>query len=191
MWMVESSPVLLLQPRGTGQIWDWGLWWAGGSSRFMLVLSPWAPGSQRTGGGHSLQKHHKPRSLWLRLRIRVFLQGDKCVKGLFVRLNKTLQNICIVKCPSCSGRGSWGCPALTSGQLKCEKCRVLHPVMAGPLGSSKRQRWVCYGVTQTSGCDLSGCIRRESTRIGINHLSGTSDKTVIMPLFVHIHTDTN
>lgn len=49
----------------------------------MLVLSPWAPGSRRSDGGHSLQKHHKPRSLWMRRRIRAYPQGDKCIPGLF------------------------------------------------------------------------------------------------------------
>lgn len=51
-------------------------------------------------------------------------------------------------------------------------------------GSEKRQRWVWCGVSQTSGCDLLKCVRRESTRIWINHLCGTSDKTLIMSALV-------
>lgn len=44
MWTVESSSVPLLQPWGTGQIWDWGLWWAGGIKQIyvgLITLSLW------------------------------------------------------------------------------------------------------------------------------------------------------
>lgn len=43
---------------------------------------------------------------------------------------------------------------------------------------------MCCGSSQTSGCDLLKCIRRESTTIGINHLRGTSVDNA--PIFTSI-----
>lgn len=122
----------------------------------MAVLSPWAPGSRSTAGGHR-NLHHRKNSQ---------LDSNSLFKSAFLWRARNWRDLSVsaLTWPSnCLVDLQDGDKLLGLVRSRGEQC-------GGRRG----------GPGQTSGWDLLKCIRRESPRMRINHLSGTSDKSVIM-----------